>query len=76
MNTYRIDVKQSNRTEAQLGKWCLPGRIWLRGFNEKGVKVLQEHIAFVDLRNKGPNSNFAECIEKAAKRMKELSTSN
>lgn len=72
MINYKIEVKASNRTVAQIGKWAKPGRIWVRGYDEAGLRVSQEHVGFVDLRSQGPASQFGIMRHLAEKRCQEL----
>lgn len=65
MITYIIEVKNSDRTSAKMGKYGIPGRIWVRGYNEQGERVEQYHVDFVDLRYTGPRSHYAQVYSNA-----------
>lgn len=72
MNKYRVEIKCSNKSQCGFGKFGHPGRIWIRGYNSDGVKVYQEHIAFIDKRYLGPTSDAGRQLVIAHERAKAL----
>ena len=66
---YVVELKCSSHG----GRWSNPGRIWVRGYAD-GKRVYQEHIAFVDMRYRGPRSRCGRLLEEAALRAEALAS--
>lgn len=66
-----VELKCSSKGTAKTGKWSHPGRVWVRGYKD-GVRVYQEHIAFVDMRYSGFRSGCGQAMLRATRRVQEL----
>ncbi|MFM1990171.1 MAG: hypothetical protein RJA99_3128 [Pseudomonadota bacterium] len=62
---YVVERKGTTSRISGLSSFAHSQRVWVRGYDERGLKVFEETVGYIDARSTGPRSRARYVLERA-----------